>query len=168
MLDLPALHGAYALELYLPQQVSIEIGRLGVTRFPAGALFYLGSAHGPGGLKARLSRHLQPDIAKSHHWHIDYLRGIAQVRASAYLTESETAPPARLECLWSQALIHLPGSCVPLPGFGASDCRLGCPAHLLAFPGDEKSSHPLLERPEWLAVLVQAAGSSLVISRSLV
>jgi hypothetical protein len=38
-----------------------------------------------------------------------------------------------LECGWSQALLALPGACVPAAGFGASDCCSGCPAHLVHF-----------------------------------
>ena len=33
-----------------------------------------------------------------------------------------------------QALAALPNACVPIPHFGASDCRMGCPAHLIAVP----------------------------------
>jgi hypothetical protein len=39
-----------------------------------------------------------------------------------------------LECAWSQALARLPGTRIPAPGFGSSDCRCACPAHLVAFP----------------------------------
>jgi Uri superfamily endonuclease len=160
------LPGAYVLELYLPEEVYLTVGKQGGARFKTGAMLYLGSARGPGGLKARLSRHLQPDIAKSPHWHIDYLRRIAQVRAFAYQIQPEIAPVARLECLWSQALARLPGGCVPLPGFGASDCRLGCPAHLIAFPAEKQDPHPRLDRSVWLQTLEQAAGSPLVTSPS--
>ena len=166
MLDLPVFPGAYVLELYLPQEASIMIGRLGETRFPAGAMLYLGSARGPGGLKGRLGRHLQPDKAGLLHWHIDYLRGITQVRATAYLVQEELSPAELLECLWSQALVRLPGSSVPLPGFGASDCRLGCPAHLVVFAGYGEDGPPLLNRPAWQGALERASGAPLVISPS--
>jgi hypothetical protein len=32
-----------------------------------------------------------------------------------------------------RGLLDLPGTSVPLPGFGSSDCR-SCPAHLVALP----------------------------------
>ena len=166
MIDLPALPGAYVLELYLPQDVSLRVGRLGAARFPAGVALYLGSAHGSGGLKARLCRHLRRDNVSPPHWHIDYLRPIALVRAIGYLVQLDVKPAAPLECLWSQALADLPGSCIPLPGFGASDCRLGCPAHLIAFAGQEKDRLPLLDRSAWLKALAQAAGAPLAIARS--
>jgi Uri superfamily endonuclease len=166
MIDLPASPGAYLLELYLPDEVSLTIGRLGRASFPAGVMFYAGSAQGPGGLKARLGRHLQLRGARPLRWHIDYLRCVAQVCAFAYLASAQIACAARLECLWSQALARLPGSSVPLSGFGASDCGMGCPAHLIAFAGEKKSRLPLLFRAEWLQILEHAAGASLTIARS--
>lgn len=163
MLDLPALPGAYVLEFILSQQAEITVGRPGQASFPAGALFYLGSARGPGGLKARLGCHLQPVKLATPHWHIDSLRAVARVRALAYLIQPAAMPVAPLECLWSQALAQLPGSCLPLPGFGASDCRKGCPAHLVAFPGEQKSNHPLLASSGWLQSLALVAGAPLTI-----
>jgi Uri superfamily endonuclease len=167
MIDLPALPGAYVLELYLPWGASLTVGQLGRAHFPAGVMFYLGSARGPGGLKGRLARHLQPDRAITPHWHIDYLRRIAWVRAIAYLFQQELPSAGPLECMWSQALVGLSGSHVPLPGFGASDCRLGCPAHLFAFPGERLDSSPLLNRPAWLQALEQAVSASLTIRPAL-
>ena len=80
----------------------------------------MGSAWGPGGLAARLNRHLTGRGKK--RWHIDYLRELAQPTA-VWL-----APGAHLECTWAQMLCNLPYVSVPIPGFGASDCR--CPTHL--------------------------------------
>ncbi len=87
---------------------------------------------GTGGLRARLGRHLRGE-GKSH-WHIDTLRRVARVQDICYLAAPWITVGQRLECLWSQALASLPGATVPVPGFGASDCRLGCPAHLVALP----------------------------------
>lgn len=165
LLDLPALPGAYLLELFLPEQVEITVGRLGRVCFPAGALFYQGSARGSGGLRGRLGRHLQPGRAIHPHWHLDYVLGLAQKRTVAYVVQLGAAPAVSLECRWSQALAQIPGSCVPLAGFGASDCRAGCPAHLVAFTALEKDNHPLLDRSGWLQLLAQAAGSPLTIAR---
>jgi Uri superfamily endonuclease len=142
------------------------VGRLGEALFPAGPMLYLGSARGPGGLKGRLGRHLQPNRAVSQHWHIDYLLRIAQVRAIAYLIQLELSPAAPLECLWSQALVRLPGGGVPQASSGASDCRMGCPAHLIASPGVGQDGPPLLHRSAWLGALERAAGAPLVISPS--
>jgi Uri superfamily endonuclease len=163
--DLPALPGAYILEFWLAQPVELVIGRLGRAVFPAGAGFYLGSACGPGGLKARLGRHLRPGELARPHWHIDALHEVAQPRAVAYRVQMGTVPGPPLECRWSQTLVEQPGACLPLPGFGASDCRSGCPAHLVMFSGEVKESHPLLECPGWLDMLMEAAGRPLVSAR---
>jgi Uri superfamily endonuclease len=42
------------------------------------------------------------------------------------------AAPERLEHRWALALARLPDCTIPMPHFGASDCR--CPAHLLYLP----------------------------------
>lgn len=139
MAAIPSVPGSYILHLFLPQPRQIAIGRLGLFSFPAGDYLYLGSAHGPGGIRARLGRHLAR--CSKPHWHIDYFRAVSEVRG--YLTLVETVSPAHtgspvqtlpMECLWTQALLHLPGACVPVPGFGAGDCHSACPAHLVAFP----------------------------------
>ena len=125
--DLPVSRGTYALHLYVWHARPISIGRLGQSHLPAGDYFYLGSARGAGGLRARVGRHLRGD--GTPHWHIDYLRAAAEVRNALY-----TVTDTPLECVWSQALAQLPDVCVPVPHFGSSDCRSGCEAHLVAFP----------------------------------
>lgn len=122
----PAFTGSYALRLVLTQEARIAVGKLGTLTFPAGDYVYLGSAMGPGGLRARLSHHLR--AACKPHWHIDWLRQYAPLPEIWYSTYPES-----LECAWSQALIKLPGSSIPAPGFGASDCQHGCAAHLVSF-----------------------------------
>lgn len=117
--------GTYALLFELDNPLAISVGKLGEFLLPAGKLIYVGSALGPGGLAARLRRHLRPD--KPLHWHIDSL--------TAVLTPTVwriDASGGRLECAWVRELLALPGASVPIPGFGSSDCREGCPAHLLA------------------------------------
>jgi Uri superfamily endonuclease len=120
------------LFLWLDRAAVVSVGRLGKKELPAGKYAYLGSAMGPGGLRARLGRHLRGE--GKPHWHIDALRRVALVQAVCYLTVPWVTVEQRLECLWGQALAGLPGAAVPIPGFGASDCRLGCPAHLVALP----------------------------------
>lgn len=116
--------GAYALLLALPRSRTLRIGRLGTFCFPAGYYIYLGSALGPGGLAARLTRHRQRE--KKQHWHIDYLRPTAGLEQIWALNTDE-----RSECRWAAAAQTLPTASVPAPRFGASDCR--CPAHLFQF-----------------------------------
>jgi Uri superfamily endonuclease len=130
MIGLPTIPGSYAVSFMLLEPVKISIGRLGWFDFPAGDYIYLGSAQGPGGLRSRLGHHLRS--VKATHWHIDYLRPYLEIRAIGYLTGNDN-----LECAWSQTLANLPAARLPAPGFGASDCVRGCPAHLVAFPAGE-------------------------------
>lgn len=127
--SLPTSSGVYILHLNLNQQRKRQIGRLGEFSFPAGEYLYIGSALGPGGLKARLGRHLKG--GERRHWHIDWLRDITTLRGCFYAATGE-----HHECNWSQFLIHQPGARVLVPGFGASDCSkepIPCPAHLVWF-----------------------------------
>ncbi len=126
---IPALPGTYALQLVMNRPISLSIGRLGEFYFSPGEYLYLGSAWGPGGLRARLGHHLRH--AGKPHWHIDWLRREAALKTIFYSTQ-----PSRLECLWSQAVLALPGAFTPAAGFGSSDCRSGCPAHLAVFSSD--------------------------------
>ena len=133
--SLPPVFGSYALHLNLGKTHRLQVGRLGEYRFPAGDYIYLGSALGPGGLQARLGRHLRGD--GRYHWHIDWLRAISVVIGCYYLETN-----SRLECLWSQELINYPKAGVPVPRFGASDCRSSekpCAAHLVWF---KSGTHP--------------------------
>jgi Uri superfamily endonuclease len=121
---LPAGKGSYALLLWLGSAERVQVGRLGERLFAAGYYLYLGSALGPGGLAARLRRHLSLD--KRPFWHVDYLRRVTTVTAVWY-----HEGPARLEHAWALAASQLPDATTPVPRFGSSDCR--CPAHLVYF-----------------------------------
>jgi Uri superfamily endonuclease len=112
------------LVLRLPRFTTIDVGRLGRVQLPAGWYAYAGSARGPGGLAARISRHLRSP--KPLHWHVDYLRAHAQPVQTWYALGAR-----KRECSWAQALSGLPGASIPVRRFGASDCR--CPAHLIHF-----------------------------------
>ena len=136
MLDfrvLPASRGVYVLLLYVARPQPLMISRLGQYSLPVGHYFYVGSAHGAGGLRARVGRHLRSGGA--WHWHIDYLRAVSKVQAVFY-----TVTDRMLECAWSQALAQLPRAFIPVPHFGSSDCRSGCAAHLVAFPRRAESA----------------------------
>lgn len=114
--------GTYALILLLKRKKEITVGKLGTFAFPAGYYLYAGSALGPGGLEARLARHHRRH--KKPRWHIDYLLEHAEL-----IEVWSTVSPDRLECLWAQAAQELPGSKIPVPGFGSSDCH--CSSHLV-------------------------------------
>ena len=121
---LPDWPGTYVLILRLPRLAIVEVGRLGCFGFPAGWYAYAGSACGPGGLAARISRHLRSP--KQMHWHVDYLRAVAQPDEVWYAAGTQ-----KRECVWARRLGSLSGASIPVPRFGASDCR--CPAHLVHF-----------------------------------
>jgi Uri superfamily endonuclease len=122
----PRQSGVYALLLEMKQDASLKVGRLGSFPFAAGYYVYLGSAHGPGGLRGRLKHHLS--AVKSPHWHLDWLRQAASVKTIVYALSDISH-----ECAWSQEIGRLARVSVPVPGFGSSDCRHACAAHLYYF-----------------------------------
>ena len=111
--------------LRLPAPRRLEVGALGTVALPAGRHAYAGSARGPGGVRARLLRHLRGEGAR--HWHVDHLRAAARPEAAWWLHGS-----ARVECRWAAALAGLPAAERAPTGFGASDC--GCEGHLVRLP----------------------------------
>jgi len=120
---LPSEGGVYALEFDLTEEISICAGHLGVLQLGPGRLRYYGSARGPGGLKARIRRHLHVE-GRRPHWHIDALSAavpVARVMITSTGTECDLVQRELKTGLWV----------VAAPGFGSSDCRR-CPAHLLA------------------------------------
>lgn len=109
---IPALPGAYVLVIRLDAPLPPLV---------PGRYLYCGSAKGPGGLRARLGRHMKK--GKKIRWHVDRLTEAGHVEG-AYAFEGEN------ECALVARLSHLP---VPWPGFGSSDCRV-CASHLLELP----------------------------------
>ena len=124
MTALRSMPGTYVLLLELSDSCSFEVGRLGTLQGQPGTYAYVGSAFGPGGVRARIRRHQRR--TKAMHWHVDYLRAVARLQQAWY-----TYDPIRRECTWAAVLLAFPEAEVPLDGFGASDCR--CAAHLMHF-----------------------------------
>ena len=112
--------GTYALLLRTRKGMSVQIGRWGRLDVWPGFYVYVGSAFGPGGVQARVSRHCRE--TKSMHWHIDYLRKHAAPVAVWYSHAAQ-----RLEHRWAACVAEMPGMSA-VKGFGASDCR--CDSHL--------------------------------------
>ncbi|MGE4527232.1 MAG: DUF123 domain-containing protein [Rhodospirillaceae bacterium] len=106
--------GAYVLA------VALDCAAAGL---PPGRYLYCGSAKGPGGLKARLARHMRK--GKAVRWHVDRITEAGRVLGV-------WAFPGGDECALAQRLAGM-GFPVPIPGFGSSDCRV-CESHLLAWP----------------------------------
>jgi Uri superfamily endonuclease len=106
----------YQLVIEVARPVRIVIGALGERAFPSGRYVYTGSARRA--IDARIARHLRG--AERLHWHIDYLLAAAGVRVAGVRRS------VRPEC---EANAAVAGEVV-VAGFGASDCRAGCGAHL--------------------------------------
>ena len=122
--EAPGEGGAYVLLIHLADPVAIAIGKL-AGHVPAGWHAYVGSARGPGGLRARLRRHFRHD--KAIHWHVDRLTTRADRLAALAVTGGA-------ECALGRTLVESGRFESELPGFGNSDCAL-CPSHLLRWTG---------------------------------
>ena len=112
--------GTYALLLQSNTNTAAQIGRWGELDICQGYYVYVGSAFGPGGVLARVSRHCRD--TKSKHWHIDYLRDFTSLTSVWY-----SHSPTRLEHTWARAMAKM-RQMTPIQGFGCSDCR--CETHL--------------------------------------
>jgi Uri superfamily endonuclease len=107
---------SYQLLIDVSQPLRRRIGRLGTFDFPVGRYVYTGSAKR--NLEQRIARHIRAE--KTMHWHIDYLLAASSVRVIKVIRSR------RGEC----ALNHAAPGRVWVLGFGASDCRADCGAHL--------------------------------------
>ena len=132
-IEIPSAPGTYAVIMKLAKFAEIEIGKLGTFAFSPGYYIYVGSAFGPGGLKARLGRHLRKE--KKLKWHIDYITQIMTVADVKFAKTAENE-----ECVWTHALSENEGT-FPIKGFGASDCK--CFSHLLFFKEEKTISNAL-------------------------
>ena len=101
-----------AVEVALPAKPKTTLG--------AGGYLYCGSAKGPGGIRARLARHMR--IEKSIRWHVGRLTKIGTVIGAWSF-------PGGDECDLVRTLSHLS---FPIRGFGSTDCRK-CQSHLLTW-----------------------------------
>lgn len=115
-----AAAGAYTLRFELTEPLSLKIQTLNNPVLGPGSYVYVGSAYGPGGIAARVGRHLR--TSKKPHWHIDHLSTNAScVEVGIY--------PGGNECDLVADLLEAGGT-IAVPGFGSSDCRR-CAAHLV-------------------------------------
>ena len=119
-----ALPGTYALIFSASRKRLITVGKIGPLQIQPGFYLYVGSAFGPGGLKARIAHHCRK--ATRPHWHIDYLAPALMLEEIWY-----TCDPFHREHQWADTFANTMRASVPLAGFGSSDCR--CRAHLFVF-----------------------------------
>ncbi len=115
--------GSYCLIFQLKEAKKITVGKFGTFLFHSGYYYYFGSAKGSGGLQARINRHVSNE--KNKFWHIDFLRPHMIILAVVFTIEIDK------ECEWSQTIEEKFDLCVPVKGFGSSDCQSSCKAHLL-------------------------------------
>jgi len=112
--------GTYVLALRCRACAEVEVGRIGRLYLQRGIYLYTGSAFGPGGVAARVSRHCRR--AKPRRWHLDYLDEHLAPWGIWYSYAGE-----HLEHQWAASLMGIP-EFSPVPRFGCSDCR--CKSHL--------------------------------------
>jgi Uri superfamily endonuclease len=116
--------GAYALVLLCSQEGPVQIGKLGILQLRRGFYVYVGSALGPGGIRARVAHHRK--LSPRPHWHIDYLRSLTSLDRVWYSHDRVCR-----EHQWARVICALRGASVPIARFGSSDCR--CKTHLFFF-----------------------------------
>ena len=121
------VNGLYVLRLELREDLQLTVGALGAVQLRPGDYLYVGSARR--GLEQRVGRHLRKE--KPLHWHIDYLTS----QPSCEVASAVLFPHAPFsECALCRELQQRLDATVPVRGFGASDCRAGCGAHLVRLP----------------------------------
>ncbi|MDG6224299.1 MAG: GIY-YIG nuclease family protein [Candidatus Thermoplasmatota archaeon] len=106
----------YILELFIPDEIVIDVGKKGPVRFEGGSYLYVGSAKR--GLRSRASRHLF--VSERRRWHIDHIVACSSERRIWWTPYTEGG-----EC---GAAHRLSFEHEGIPGIGCSDCR--CHTHL--------------------------------------
>ena len=134
--QLPSRPGSYLLLIKILSVTTIE-WRASEYALRPGWYLYAGSARGPGGMRARVLRHMRAQ--KRSHWHIDKItRQTTPTAAICYTTQDECGLVADLAAdlvSTSTTSPAVPGDFdFPLPGFGSSDCK-NCNSHFLAWRG---------------------------------
>lgn len=121
--DLPRAPGAYSLLIRLDRLLVLDMPAFRGKTLAPGLFAYCGSAYGPGGIRARVSRHLR--AGKPLRWHVDRLTAAGCVlQAGLSISGRECDLVAGIRSC---------GGIAALPGFGSSDCA-ACEAHLLRLP----------------------------------
>lgn len=118
--------GVYTLIILMKTSDNIAVGRLGTFTFPGGYYAYTGSAMTS--LRKRAERHMKK--TKTKHWHIDFLLTSDHTELTSVVASSAAQ---NIECRVNKALLEIARASIPVPGFGASDCRRGCESHLIYF-----------------------------------
>lgn len=112
--------GTYAVIFQCRSKATQQVGQWGMISLREGYYVYVGSAFGPGGVKARVSRRYRN--TKKPNWHIDYLRRFLRPVTVWYSYHQR-----RLEHRWAKVFLKM-NDMSPFQGFGCSDCD--CYSHL--------------------------------------
>jgi Uri superfamily endonuclease len=123
--------GTYVLIFHNLSSKQVRIGKWGLINIQPGYYLYVGSAFGPGGLRARVARHYR--TGKAQHWHIDYLREDMELVSVWYSYHH-----IKLEHDWARMLSAMPGMEL-IEGFGCSDCQ--CYSHLFRSVNQPEFKH---------------------------
>ena len=103
----------YILELWINEDITLDVGSLGEIYFPSGRYFYVGRAKR--WIMKRIERHFRRK--KNLRWHIDYLTSNSSVNVTgAYILPY----PADME---DKVAGELSNICEVIVGFGSSDTR---------------------------------------------
>lgn len=116
--DISNRAGTYLLIFYSAKSFSVRVGRLGSLELDTGYYYYVGSALGPGGVRASVRHHYA--ISTKPHWHLDYIRPSLCLKEVWYSIDAR-----RYEHEWASILRDDLHMLVPFPGLGASDCQCG-------------------------------------------
>ncbi len=138
MHEIPLKKGNYILIFYLEERTRHDMLRFTDVILAPGYYFYCGSAHGNGGLKSRITRHLIKSSKK--FWHIDYLKEYLYLFEVWCQVSSE-----KNECSFCQILQNQMDGEIPIKGFGSSDCKNMCDSHLVRFPKKTNLDHVFIE-----------------------
>lgn len=122
----PTAPGCYLIWLCLERSTKLQKPEPHI--LPPGWYIYAGSAKGPGGLQARLRRHLQSE--KKIRWHIDQISTQAIIHFAWGWQETDW--PGGSECTLVTELLDHQCMTQPIRTFGSSDCRV-CKSHLMAY-----------------------------------
>ena len=132
--SIPAIKSNYILiiELQTPKTFFFKPLKKEII-LPPGLYIYIGSAHGPGGVRARLLRHLSKN--KKIKWHIDLLtvERDVEVKGSLILRKDN-----RKECDLVIDLLKSNYFEIPVKKFGSTDTK--CVTHLLRYKGRDLNS----------------------------
>jgi sugar fermentation stimulation protein A len=125
------MKGVYALVIFIPADIDVQIGVLGQQRFEGGEWVYVGSAFGNGStsLERRIRRHFSRE--KKLHWHIDLLLEVAGPPTHVIWSESKRKRECKIANKLGQHTDFIEGP----KGFGSSDCKAKCGTHLFRHSG---------------------------------